>query len=477
MSAQIVARSGDLPGYCRVEGYVVPNVGFDLWMPENWNSKFIEVGGGGDLGGFSSEMWHSCDGPLQKGYACVASDLGHKGSGGLWASNNLQALVDFGYRATHVTALAGKAIAAHYYAREPQHAYFEGCSTGGEEALVEAQRFPWDFEGIIADAPWINDSDSTLYMVWANRALTGKDGKSLLTRADTDLLHKAVLARCDADDGIMDGIISNPRGCKFDPAELLCRAGQNTQCLTGAQVQAVKKVYVGPVNSRGEKIYPGGAEFGSERHWVDDYMDLVTTDGQLSTADWSLIYFRYMVMPPRGPGWQPGDVDFDRDYQRFNSGTQESLLNAANPDLRRFKSAGGKLIITHGWDEVPSGPPANVIDYYETVTRTMGGRAATQSFARLFMVPGMDHCGGGNGPGAYVIDSLKYLEDWVEQGRAPDVLIGAHPKDKDLAHNPRVPLAPAAISFTRPVYPYPVWAKYLGKGDPNDAANFGPAER
>jgi hypothetical protein len=485
MSTTSIQTSARLPAYCRVQGYISPNIGFDLWLPTptHWNGKFFEYGSGGDGGSFPTD-WPVCDNALRKGYACIVTDTGHKGSGGLWAVNNLQAYVDFAYRSTHLTAVAGKAITTQYYSKEPTQAYFEGCSTGGQEGLIEAQRFPWDFNGIIADAAWINDSDSSMHMVWGRRALTGKNGQPLMRRADVQRLHQAVLARCDMDDGVKDGIISNPLGCKFDPSELLCNPGQSNDCLSEEQVQAAKKVYSGPVNSRGEKLYPGGVALGSELSWVDLGSDFISTDGLGSVSDWALLYFRYMTLPPRGSHWEMSDYDFDRDPQRFASGTQESLLNAANPDLRKFKAAGGKLILVHGWQEVSSSPPANVIDYYETVTRTMGGESPTRDFARLFVVPGMDHCGGNGGraglsPGPYVVDYLHYLEQWVERGEAPDEMIGAHPKDTSpetftsglLA---TFPLDPATIAFTRPIYPYPAHAKYRGSGSPNDAANFAP---
>ncbi len=479
LSAQIVEAAAGLPAYCQVKGYVIPSVGFDLWLPtENWNGKLLESGNGGDGGRFASEWLRACDAPLLKGYACITTDTGHKGSGGSWAVNNLQALVDFGYRSSHVTAVAGKAIVERYYSKKPTRAYFEGCSTGGEEALVEAERFPWDFDGIIADGAWINDSDSTMHMVWSNRALTGKDGKALLTRTDVELLHNAALAECDLDDGVKDGIISDPPACKFDPSKLLCKADQRAACLTQPQVDAARKVYGGPVNSQGRKIYPGGAAIGSELSWVDAPLDFVHTgnDRQSAAEGWALLFFRHMVMPPGGPAWQMADYDFDRDYKRFANGTQESLLNSGNPDLRKFKAAGGKLIIVHGWLEAVSSPPANVIDYYETMARTVGGRANTEDFARLFIVPGRDHCGGADGPGADVVDVVNYLEQWVERGQPPDRMIAAHLNSKGgIGLFTRFPLPPEAVVFTRPVYPYPLHAKYLGKGDPNEAANFGPA--
>jgi feruloyl esterase len=409
----------------------------------------------------------------------MVADMGHKGKDqdGLWAVSNLQAQVDFGYRGPHVAALAGKAITEHYYSKAPKYSYFMGCSTGGRQALVEAERFPWDFDGIMGGAPWIDDSDSTMNFVWVVRALKGADGKPIVSRADLQLVHDAVLAKCDMDDGVKDGVIGNPPACKFDPSELVCKAGQTVGCLTQIQADAVRKVYDGPRNSKGERIFVHGLALGSEMGWVDDEEGMVRSDNRRGPGeDWALEYFRYMVMPPAGSCWQVTDFDFDRDYKRFGTGVQEPLLSASNPDLRKFKAAGGKLMVYQGWND-QGVVSEKTIDFYETVQRTMGGRAATEDFFRLFMVPGMQHCTGGDG--AFAIDYLSYMEAWVEHGQAPDVLIGAHVKDVDWggALGLKFPLDPATpISFTRPIYPYPLRAKYKGTGDPNNSANFSPSK-
>lgn len=500
-TATVVSANETAPAHCKVQGYVWPQVGFEMVLPalEAWNEKYLQLGCGGDCG-FSTGYAEACRAPLRKGYACIGSDAGHSGGGGLWAKDNLQAQVDFGYRAPHVTALAGKAIAAHYFGSAPKFSYFMGGSTGGRQALVQAQRFPWDFDGIVSGAPWINDTDSAMNLVWAYRALSGPDGKSALNRADLGLLRREALARCDLDDGVRDRVIGNPAACRFDPARLLCKAGKNADCLTQVQIDAVKKVYAGPVNSKGERTYVGGAVPGSEMGWVDEgILDYLRENQPGGGVRWALDYFRYMVMPAAGPDWQLTDFDFDRDYKRFGTGTHESLLNAANPDLRKFKAAGAKLIIYQGWND-QSDLPQMTIDYYEMVTRAMGGRRATEDFARLFLLPGVLH--GTGGDGAFAVDYLTYLEDWVERGRPPDKLLAAHVDDRYLMEraaklgndtvNPEkypiaaqfwgaamleFPLDPAIpIAFTRPVYPYPLRAKYKGSGNPNDASSFEPVE-
>jgi hypothetical protein len=459
---ELVGASAASPAYCKVQGYIASNVGFELQLPiANWNGKFFEVGCGGFCGRGNEEFFYC---PLHRGYACIATDLGHQGDGdgGEWGYNNLQAQIDFGYRGTHVTALAGKAITESFYGKAPSKSYFQGCSSGGQQALSEAQRFPWDFDGILTGAPAPTMTWTILY-AWAKRAMIAPDGKRLFTHTDLEFLQSAAIAKCAVADGVKHGFIEDPRACKFDPAVLLCRAGQSAQCLTESQIQAVKKMYAGPTNSKGERIYPGGPLPGSESRW-DRYVD----------TDWAENYFSYLgFWPAPGPGWKVDDFDFDRDYKRMM--LSEPIMGAANnPDLRKFKAAGGKMIMYQGWAD-QSDIPADTIDYYETTEKTMGGGAATQEFFRLFMVPGMYHCGGGPGPAA--IDYLHYLEAWVERGQAPDVMIGAHIQGMSWLDSMKLkfPLDPhTPISFSRPIYPYPLLAKYKGKGDADAAANFVP---
>ena len=484
-AATAVDAKDGAPAYCQIQGYIAPQVGFELRLPaRHWNGKFMEVGCGGWCGSVNAT---ACDVPLESGYACIASDMGHKGTGEdlLWANNNLQAQVDFGYRATHVAALSGKAIAERYYSKAPARSYFVGCSTGGYQGVMEAQRFPWDFDGIIAGAPDIDEAAANLRATWIVRNFLDQNGNPLLTHDVLRLVHEAALARCDIDDGVKDGIIGNPPACKFDPTELVCKAGKTKDCLTPTQADVVKKLYAGPMTSKGESISTGGFLSGSELAWE-----------QFWPASGVEQFFKYGTWGySAGPQFRYTDFDFDRDYKRFGLAP---WYDNSNPDLRKFKNAGGKLIVYHGGTDTIDLPGA-VTDYYEAVERTMGGRASTQSFFRLFFIPGMNHCRGG--AGAYAIDYLSYLEAWVERGKAPDVLMSAHVSDTYLATAPlpqlpqepadmtpemraafaahflRLPLDPSIpVAFTRPVYPYPTMAKYLGHGDPNNAASFGPVE-
>jgi feruloyl esterase len=473
-ASRLVAATANAPAHCEALGYVSPQVGFELRLPEEgWNGRFAQVGCGGFCGAIFAG---ACDGMLSRGYACIATDLGHKSTAldAKWAYNNLQAEVDFAYRATHVATLAGKAITARYYGRAHQKAYLLGCSTGGRQGMVSAQRFPWDYDGIVAGAPVINETGDGLALLWAVQATLGPDGRSILSHDDVRRVHAAAIARCDRDDGLADGVIGDPRTCRFDPAELACStAGGATQgaCLAPAQVEAVRRIYGGSVNSRGVRLYTGGAMPGSELNWLNNY---IAADGGPS------VYQRFMTdmfrflnfMPDPGPSWTINSFDWDRDYRRLD--LMESLYSGSNPDLRRFKAAGGKLIVWQGWAD-QSVLPLNTIDYYETAERTMGGRAATQEFFRLFMVPGMNHCIGGDG--AHRIDYLSYIEDWVERGRAPDRLLAVKPRGEPGRGYLGVPMpAPADIEFSRPVFPYPIGTRYDGRGDPTSAASFLPVK-
>jgi hypothetical protein len=471
---KLIAASEELPAYCRVLGYVATHVGIEMRLPvAGWNGKFLEVGCGGFCGATGFFIQWFCDNPLRRGYACISSDMGHQSSTveGVWAFHDLQAKVDWSYRATHVAALAGKAITEHFYSRAPTRSYFHGCSTGGRQGLIEAQRFPWDFDGIIAGAPGIDMVGIESNLAWDTSITRQADGTPLLSDADVQAVHEAVIAKCDLNDHIKDGLIGDPRLCKFDPSEMVCSSTKKTSCLTTAQAEIVRKIYSGPLNSRGEPIYMPAWLPGSEldwHHWFLSGADRKLAGGSAMSID----MFRYFAfLPDAGPTWKLSDMDYERDSKRL--GMTEALYSGLNPDLRKFKAVGSKLLVYHGWSDAIVGPLTS-IDYFETVEKTLGGRAATQDFFRLFMLPGVIHCE--TGEGASAIDYLSYLEAWVEQGKAPDMLLSAHLKDHQQGHSTKFPLDRGAIAFTRPVYPYPIATDYKGRGDPNDAASFGPVK-
>jgi hypothetical protein len=481
IKSHLEQRSGDAPAYCEVSGYVAPSIDFLLRLPnEKWNGKFIELGCGGSCG--TTEHIAGCADPLRRGYACIVSDGGHSSNGGdmKWAYNNPQAVVDYVVRASHVAVLAGKVLAEHFYGAPPKKSYFMGCSAGGLQALSEVQRFPWDFDGVIAGDPSMSVSQDWMNWLWTTRTLVSEHGERVLSQRDIETLHKAVVSKCDLNDGVKDGLIGDPRICSFDPEELSCAKTKAEGCFSSSQIDAVRKMYAGPTTKKGIPIGIPFAFKGSELTWIDPASNPSEEEPYLS--EW----FRYYLFQPNpGPSWTTKNFDFDRDYMRF--GVAE-LTEPVNSDLRRFRNGQGKLILYSGWNDTAASVGLTV-DYYENAEKLMGGREATQKFFRLFVVPGMNHCSGGDG--SFAIDYLSYLEDWVEKDEAPDKLVGSHitfgnlwdkamQGDQDAALQlkklQQFPLDPAIVQFARPIYPYPLQTKYVGHGNPKDAANFAPVK-
>ncbi len=454
----------DWPEHCRVEGQIAPTIGFELRMPtKTWNGKFIMGGCGGPCGMYLTDR---TDPALVRNYAVVVTDMGHKGAGWMFADNNLEGMVDFGYRSTHVTSIAAKEIIAAFYGTKASRNYFIGCSTGGRQGLVEAQRFPEDFDGIAAGAPPFKQTGHQPYaMVWP-AASNMKDGKPIMDRSKLPMLHKAVLEKCDALDGLADGILQNPAACTFQPTDILCKAGSDTEnCLTADEATVVAKIYQGPVNSKGILLHRGQAR-GSELGWGSAFLgDNGKPGSALDPADTTLHHLAFLPSP--GPGYRVSQFDYDRDPPRLAA--NDAFFYHNNPDLSRLRDNGRKLIFYMGWNDDNFIPPELAIDYFQTVERTMGGPEKTREFARLFMVPGMNHCRGGIGGGE--IDWITALENWVEKGQAPEQVIAYHMKDAYPAANGqqrlgRHPLDPSDYDRSRPVYAYPAVAQYKGSGDP-----------
>ena len=470
-AAQMVGAAGDVPAHCLVEGYVSPNVEFVLRLPGSsaWNGNFLQASPGGYGGGRGSSAplltsgW--CAEALGRGYACLTHDTGHTGVGGKasWAYNNLQAEFDYGIRGHYVAALAGKAITEHYHGRAPEFSYHVGCSGGGKQGMVEANRYPWNFDGILAMEPSTVTASGVVIM-WNALVTHDENGEPLFTPADLDVLHEGAIAACDADDGLEDGIIGgDPRTCEFDPGELTCTGGQTSGCLSAEQVEAARKVYEGPVTSEGEKLskyFPWYPAMPGSENSVYEYF---SKDLDYKTQYWQFMGFN----PDPGPSWTSADFDFDSDYKR--TGMMDAVVNGYNnPDLRNFKAAGGKLMIIQGWEDSGLPGPRVSTDYYEMVERIMGGRASTQESVRLFMIPGRSHCHSGDGASSG--DFLSHLEAWVEHGQAPDMMIGYHAEGMNpVEANVSVP---DRYDFSRPHYPYPLQARYRGSGDPDDYRSF-----
>jgi pimeloyl-ACP methyl ester carboxylesterase len=454
VAARVVEAAGNTPAHCRARGYVAPNTGIELQLPlAAWNGKFFHAGCTGSCGFEFDSIWSTeCAYPLRKGYACIVTDLGHRSgtSDGLWAYRNLDARVDFGYRATHRATVAGKAVTAAFYGRIPTRAYFMGCSTGGRQGLLAAQRFPNDFDGIIAGAPVLREGGTSMNFLWNLRTLADSAGRPVVSPEQLAELQRAATEHGDLRDGLRDGVIGgDPRRMGFDPAVLACGRSRSEHCLTPSQLDAVQRVYAGPVNSSGRALdYGGGPAPGSERAWVGF---LPGVDGRAPSERSGVDTTRF-IMSDWGAAFGFRDFDFDRDPPRFAE--LEMLYAASNPDLRAFAARGGRLLAYHGWAD-PIVTPGATADYYDMAERVMGGREATQRFFRLFMVPGMGHCFGGAGP--FAIDYLSALENWVERDVAPDQLTGA--KLRGTHAGPSMirsfPRDAAEIEFTRPILPYP----------------------
>ena len=451
----------NLPAFCRVAAVTRPAVNFEVWLPlTNWNGKFQGVGNGANAGSISYGAMATA---LRRGYASASTDTGHATSNardGKWALGHPELVVDFGYRALHVTTDNAKKIVQAFYRQPPNHSYFVSCSTGGRQGLMEAQRFPEDYDGIIAGDPAANWTHfQTGGHLWIALALN-KDPESYIPTSKLRLLNNAVNAACDAIDGIVDGVLDDPRKCTFDPQVLACQEGQDAaSCLTVKQVKAVKDIWSGARMSSGEAVYPAympGAE--ATGGWAA-YM---TGTGPLTGNHWEQAdnVLKYMVF--ENPKWDFRTFDYDRDVALADA-KLGAILDAFDPDLTRLRQRGAKLILYHGWNDA-SISPLNTINYYERVVSFLQGRQSrqqaeknAQEFVRLFMVPGMLHCGGGPGPSTF--DMLSALENWVEKSRAPERVIASHS-------------ANGVEDRTRPLCVYPKVAVYTGRGSTDDAANF-----
>lgn len=445
----------NLPAFCRVEATARPtsdsDIKFEVWIPpaDAWNGKFQGVGNGGYQGSIS---YAAMGNALRKGYATASTDTGHTGDDMKFGQGHPEKVVDYGWRAVHVMTDTSKLIVRNAMGRFADKAYFVGCSAGGHQAMSEAQRFPDDYDGIVAGDPANNRIRQTFGFMWSWTATHAADGKPILTHAKLAMVTKAVVEACDAVDGLKDGLIDDPRKCRFDPAKLACRSGADeSTCLTQAQVEAIKKVYDGAKNPRtGEQIYTGwprGSEaFGESAG--QSWRQYLSDPGEPSRVG----LFRYFLF--NDPNWDVRTLDYDRDLAYAEQ--RLAHLPAVDRDLSAFKKRGNRLIMYTGWMD-PVVPPQDTAQYYEAVAKTMGGYEKTRDFFRLFAAPGMGHCAGGPGPNQF--DALSALEAWVEKGTAPDKLIATHSTN-------------GKVDRTRPLCPYPHVARFKGTGSIDEAANF-----
>lgn len=449
-----------LPAFCRVAATLKPtpesNIKIEVWLPvtESWNGKFLGTGNGG-AGGVIA--YAALGNGLQRGFAAANTDMGTNTTGlnFSFGVGHPEMVKDWAYRSTHLMTVAAKQIVKAFYDRDARLSYFTGCSTGGHQALTEAQRFPDDYNGIVSGDPANNRTHLHVVGIW-NHDATHADPGSYFPVAKTRAINRAVLAACDKLDGLEDGIIDDPRRCHFDPATIVCEDGDGPECLTEKQAAALKKIYAGPSNPRtGESIFPGMSP-GSEVNPLGLERTLATppTAGGAPQVAVGLVNW--------ATGYKGPNFDFDRDMSAVDA-ELGPIMNDVNPDLSPLKTRGGKLILYTGWAD-PLIPAQDLVNYYERVQRAMGGADKTREFARLFMVPGMGHCSGGTAPNQF--DMLSGLDQWVEKGVAPDSIIASHRTG-------------GTVDRTRPLCPYPQVAKWKGSGSTDEAANFAcvmPAE-
>jgi feruloyl esterase len=446
-AAPAVARAGRvLPAFCRVAATLKPSsdsdIKIELWMPTiNWNGKFQAVGNGAFNGAIAYAAMMTA---LGRGYATSSTDTGHTGGSASFALGHPEKVVDFGWRAVHEMTVTSKKIIATFYDTSPKFSYWNGCSAGGRQGMKEAQAFPADFDGIVAGAPGLDWTGRAAQAVRVAQALQ-RDEAARLSSAATQLVHTAVLKTCDSLDGVTDGVVDDPKRCSFDPGVLQCKGVNEASCLTAAQVSTVRMLYSAKENPKTKREITG-LEPGSELGWTD-------MGWSVSARATGLDQFRFLVF--KDPQWTADRFNFETDIVRAEE-TDKSTINALDPNLKAFIDHGGKLIQYHGWSD-PQISPGNSVQYYKRVLEALGGASKVQDSYRLFMAPGMAHCGGGDGPN--IFDMVNALEQWVEQGKAPDIVVASH-------------LSNGTVDRTRPLCPYPEVAKYKGTGSTDEAANF-----
>jgi len=443
--AAAAKAAASLPAFCRVTLKIAPSPDSDIrsevWLPASgWNGKFLQVGNGA-WGG--SIQYGALGDALRRGYAAASTDTGHTGTDASFAMGHPEKLIDFGYRSVHETAVLGKATAATLYGEKPRVAYFDGCSGGGRMSFMEAQRFPDDFDGIIAGAPGYNRTDvafQTLGMAQATHA----SPESFIPASKYPALHRAALEMCDSLDGLADGLIADPSACRFDPGVLQCQGADGPGCLTDAQVVAARRIYAPVLDPKTGARVASGLEPGSELQW----------GGVAGNQPHSMYndLLKFVVM--KDPNWDYRTLDVGRQLARARQ-ADSGVLAATSTELTPFVTRGGRLLMYHGWSD-QNIPPRESVTYYNELLKTMGRQKVTEG-VRLFMVPGMGHCGGGDGPNEF--DMLAALEQWREHAKAPNEILASQRNE-------------GRVIRTRPLCPYPQIAKYKGSGSVDRAENF-----
>jgi feruloyl esterase len=435
-----------LPAFCRVAATLAPSsdsdIKIEVWLPAaGWNNKYQAVGNGGWAGTISYSAMATA---VAHGYATSSTDTGHSGGSAAFALGHPEKLIDYAYRSEHEMTVAAKAIVDAFYGTVPKLSYFNGCSTGGRQALEEAERFPDDFDGIIAGAAANPKTHLDAWRIWMSQAML-KDTRSFIPPSKHAMIHQAVLAQCDALDGAKDGLIEDPTQCHFDPKVLQCQGADAASCLTAPQVAAAR-VVMSPVKDRktGQLIFPG-FEPGNELGWTRML-------GGQSPYETAVDQFKYVVF--NDPKWDWRTFDLERDVAAADK-AGHGTLSAIDPNLSSF-ARHGKLLMYHGWADQDIAPQAS-INFYKSTRAATTAPTGSAEWVRLFMVPGMQHCGGGEGPNTF--DMVSALEQWVEQGKPPAQVMASHS-------------TAGKVDRTRPLCPYPQVAHYKGNGSLDDAANF-----
>jgi hypothetical protein len=448
--------------YCQVLGYVAPQNKFELRLPlpAQWNQKFFLTACGGFCGAVDG---NACNPALARGYASVTGNGGHDGMpgfDGVWAANSPRLQEDYAWRHTHVVTVAAKAITTSFYARPIVRSYMSGCSKGGHAVLMEAQRFPEDFDGLLPIAPVYDLSGRVISGAWNAQAVRDEQRGSVVNSAVAATVHQSVLSRCGAQAGVDEGLVTDPPSCDWQPDMIACSSTRSDSgCLTPRQVAAIKRLMSPAVNSKGKVVYAYPDIAGTATNWEGwHYGSGGRPAAPRAYANYMLHeqFLKYMADPTVRDGVDPLAFDFDRDPPSLARAAK--LYDATSYDLRAFKARGGKMLMWHGLSDAAIHATSSV-GYYEGVQKLIGGRERTEDFFRLFLVPGVHHCAGG--PGLTDFDALTLLEIWVEQGRPPDVMIASR-------------RANGVVERTRPIYPYPLLARYSGQGDARQASSFGP---
>lgn len=449
----------DLPEFCRVQATLTPtsdsDIKVEVWLPTSgWNGKFVGIGNGIWAGQLSLSQLGD---PLKRGYAVATTDTGHTGSGmtAEWAIGHPEKLVDFGHRAVHEMAVTAKSAIEAFYGRKPQLSYWNSCSTGGRQGLMAAHRYPEDFDAISAMAPANPMTDLMTQSMWAGWQPQRAPGANL-SMPKIAALHSAVLKQCDKLDGLEDGVIGRPDACQFDPGTLQCTAGDNDQCLTAPQVQTMRAIYAGIPDGNGGTLLPGWP-YGSE-------MQLGMLMGGTQPFPVAYTYFSMLVFGDR-QGWDWKTFDYQRDTL-LSREYGAAILNVPADGLGPFFARGGKLLLSHGWNDGLI-PATNTLAFHSGLLRSLPA-AQSRNQLRLFMAPGMDHCSGGEGPSQF--DTLGVIDDWATSGTAPERIVATRPTAA--GGPPGAPAGPPLVPMSRPLCPWPMYAMYEGEGDTADAANF-----